>query len=171
MSRKPEAGSRKTESAQALPASGFRLPASSLVIQTSFLGDVVLTTPLLAELASRGPVDVVVTPQAAPLLVNHPAVRDVIAFDKRGADDGLGGLWRFARALRTRADGTSRGTTAAYMAQGSWRSAALALFAGISDAPREIPRRSPSCRTVVASRGGGRCDSYTRSHPPAALSR
>jgi heptosyltransferase-2 len=106
---------------------------SSLVVQTSFLGDVVLTTPLLAELASRGPVDVVVTPQAAPLLANHPAVRDVIVFDKRGADDGLGGLWRFARALRTRADGTPRGTTTAYLAQGSWRSAALALFAGISE--------------------------------------
>ncbi len=106
---------------------------NSLVIQTSFLGDVVLTTPLLAELALRGPVDVVVTPQAAPLLANHPAVRDVIVFDKRGADDGLGGLWRFARALRTRADGTPRGTTAAYMAQGSWRSAALALFAGIRE--------------------------------------
>ena len=32
----------------------------SLVVQTSFLGDVVLTTPLLRELSSRGPVDVVV---------------------------------------------------------------------------------------------------------------
>jgi len=105
----------------------------SLVIQTSFLGDVVLTTPLLAELASRGPVDVVVTPAAAPLLANHPAVRDVIVFDKRGANSGLLGLWRFARRLRVRADGTARGTAAAYMAQGSWRSAALALFAGIKE--------------------------------------
>ena len=34
---------------------------ASLVIQTSFLGALVLTTPLLAELATRGPVDVVVT--------------------------------------------------------------------------------------------------------------
>jgi heptosyltransferase-2 len=135
MSPKPEAGSRKTESTGrgALPASGFRLPASSLVIQTSFLGDVVLTTPLLAALATRGPVDIVVTPQAAPLLANHPAVRDVIVFDKRGADGGMAALWRFARGLKTRADGTPRGTTAAYMAQGSWRSAALALFAGIPE--------------------------------------
>jgi heptosyltransferase-2 len=106
---------------------------SSLVIQTSFLGDVVLTTPLLAELASRGPVDIVVTPAAAPLLANHPAVRDLIVFDKRGAESGTAGLWRFARSLRTRADGTSRGITAAYLAQGSLRSAALALFAGIRE--------------------------------------
>ena len=106
---------------------------SSLVIQTSFLGDVVLTTPLLAELALRGAVDVVVTPAAAALLANHPAVRDVIVFDKRGADRGPLGLWRFARSLRTRADGTPREISAAYLAQGSLRSAALALFAGIGE--------------------------------------
>jgi heptosyltransferase-2 len=106
---------------------------SSLVIQTSFLGDVVLTTPLLAELALRGPVDIVVTPAAAPLLANHPAVRDVIVFDKRGSDGGLFGLWRFARRLRTRVDGTPRTISAAYLAQGSLRSAALALIAGIRE--------------------------------------
>jgi heptosyltransferase-2 len=106
---------------------------SSLVIQTSYLGDVVLTTPLLAELASDGPVDIVVTPAAAPLLANHPAVRDVLVFDKRGADDGLAGLWRFARALRTRADGSAREISVAYLAQGSMRSASLALFAGIRE--------------------------------------
>jgi heptosyltransferase-2 len=106
---------------------------SSLVIQTSFLGDVVLTTPLLAELAARGPVDVVVTPAAAPLLENHPAVRDLLVFDKRGADDGLAGLWRFARGLRRRADGTKRETSVAYLAQGSVRSASLALVAGIRE--------------------------------------
>ncbi len=104
---------------------------ASLVIQTSFLGDVVLTTPLLAELSQRGPVDVVVTPAAAPLLANHPAVRDVLVFDKRGADNGPGGLWRFARALRTRANGESRRVDVAYLAQGSLRSAALAWLAGI----------------------------------------
>lgn len=106
---------------------------SSLVIQTSFLGDVVLTTPLLAELARSGPVDIVVTPAAAPLLANHPALRDVIVFDKRGADNGVMGLWRFARKLRTRADGTPRASTAAYLAQGSMRSASLALLAGIRE--------------------------------------
>ena len=106
---------------------------SSLVIQTSFLGDVVLTTPLLAELALKGPVDIVVTPGAAPLLANHPALRDVIVFDKRGADAGITGLWRFARKLRTRADGTPRESAAAYLAQGSMRSASLALLAGIRE--------------------------------------
>ena len=56
-------------------------PGPVLVIQTAFLGDVVLTTPLLARLAARsGPVDVVTTPAAAELLETHPAVRRVIRF-------------------------------------------------------------------------------------------
>ena len=74
---------------------------TSLVIQTAFLGDVVLTTPLLEALAGRhGPVDVVTTPAAAPLLETHPAVRQVIPYDKKGRDRGLGGLFRLARTLR-----------------------------------------------------------------------
>lgn len=99
--------------------------SSSLVVQTSFLGDTVLTTPLLAQLANRGPVDVVATPAGAALLANHPAVRTVIPYDKRGDDRGLIGLWRLARRLR------ETGYEVAFLAQGSWRSAALALLAGV----------------------------------------
>jgi heptosyltransferase-2 len=106
---------------------------TSLVIQTSFLGDMVLTTPLLAELASRGPVDVVATPASAPLLANHPAVRDVVVFDKRGSSGGIGGLWRFARDLRRRSNGEPRDTDTAYLAQGSFRSAALARLVGVGE--------------------------------------
>jgi len=98
---------------------------SSLVIQTSFLGDTVLTTPLLAQLANRGPVDVVTTPAAAALLRGHPAVREVIAYDKRGTEAGLLGLLALASRLRaTKYD-------VAFLAQGSWRSAILAVLAGI----------------------------------------
>ena len=98
---------------------------SSLVIQTSFLGDVVLTTPLIAELATRGPVDVVVTPAAAPLLANHPLIRSVIAYDKRGRDDGLGGIISLARSL------SFAKYDAAYLAQGSVRTAVIARAARI----------------------------------------
>jgi heptosyltransferase-2 len=99
----------------------------SLVIQTSFIGDTVLTTPLLAHLAKRGPCDVVVTPTSAPLLANHPAAAEVIVYDKRGGDKGLAGLARLATRLRR------TGYTAAYHAQGSVRSAALSLVARIPE--------------------------------------
>lgn len=102
-----------------------RVALRSLVIQTSFLGDVVLTTPLLTHLARRGPVDVVTTPAGGALLDGHPAVRAVIRFDKRGAQRGIGGLRALAATLRRAEYG------AAYMAQGSWRSAALAWMASI----------------------------------------
>jgi len=102
---------------------------SSLVIQTSFLGDTVLTTPLITELSRRGPVDVLTTPAGATLLTNHPAIRSVVPYDKRGVDRGLFGFLRLAVQLRR------FHYEAAYMAQGSVRSGALALAAGI---PRRV---------------------------------
>jgi heptosyltransferase II len=99
--------------------------SSSLVVQTSFIGDTILTTPLLTQLANRGPVDVVTTPASSSLLANHPAVRAVIAYDKRGADAGLLGFLRLASRLR-RAK-----YDAAFLAQGSLRSALLALVARV----------------------------------------
>ena len=124
------------EDPSALPPS----PRSAvLVIQTAFLGDVVLTTPLLTALAGRhGPVDVVLTPAAGPLLEGHPAVREVIRYDKKGRDAGLAGLRRLAAALR------ARRYARAYLPHRSWRSAALALLArvpertGFADSPASI---------------------------------
>ena len=121
---------------QAAGRSGGR---ATLVVQTAFLGDVVLTTPLLTVLAERhGPVDVVTTPGAAPLLEGHPAVREVIRYDKKGRDRGLRGLRRVGVALR------ERRYARAYLPHRSWRSAALALLAkvpertGFADGPAAI---------------------------------
>ena len=102
---------------------------TSLVIQTAFFGDVVLTTPLLEALAARhGPVDVVTTPAAASLVETHPAVRQVIPYDKKGRDRGPGGLLRLARALR------AERYEWAYLPHRSLRTALVAWLA-------RIPRR------------------------------
>src|SRR5712691_6137775 len=99
---------------------------TTLVIQTAFLGDVVLTTPLLAALAARhGPVDVVTTPFAAPLLETHPAVAQVIPYDKRGTDRG----WAGVRSLARRLQGPRY--ERAYLPHRSLRTATLALLARI----------------------------------------
>jgi len=74
-----------------------------LVVQTSFLGDVVLTTPLLTALRRRiAPrrLAVLVRPEAVPLVHGHPDVDEVLVDDKRGADRGLGGLVGTALRLR-----------------------------------------------------------------------
>ena len=109
-----------------------RFVQHSLIIQTAFIGDTILTTPLIAELATRGPVDIVTTPVSATLLQNNPALRRVFVFDKRGAQRGIGGLWAMARMIRRhRAQhGAGVSRTVAYLAQGSTRSAALAVLAG-----------------------------------------
>lgn len=97
-----------------------------LVIQTAFLGDVVLTTPLLSALAAgHGPVDVITTPAAAPLLETHPGVRRVIRYDKRGKDRGWAGLRGLAGQLKAEGYGT------AYLPHRSWRSGAIAKLARI----------------------------------------
>ena len=85
-----------------------------------------LTTPLLEALAARhGPVDVVTTPAAAPLVDTLAAVRRVIPYDKHGADRGIAALLGLARRLRAaRYD-------AAYLPHRSLRTAALAWLARI----------------------------------------
>ena len=104
----------------------FRRRSGALVIQTAYMGDVILTTPLLGTLAERyGAIDVVTTPQSAPLLEAHPAVRNVIPYDKRGDDKGWPGLRRVATIVRRNR------YEAAYLPHRSWRSATLVLLARV----------------------------------------
>jgi heptosyltransferase-2 len=74
-----------------------------LLVQTAFLGDVILTTPLLAALRRHDPaaeLTMLVTPAAAPLVAQHPALDRVILDDKRGRGRGLYGLLGLIRVLR-----------------------------------------------------------------------
>ncbi|MEO8579192.1 MAG: lipopolysaccharide heptosyltransferase II [Gemmatimonadales bacterium] len=97
--------------------------SGALVIQTSFLGDVILTTPLIAELAKRSAVDVLTTPLGATALANNPDVHTIIPYDKRGTYGSALGLWATVKEIRSR-----RPYQAAYLAQGSFRSGMLAMM-------------------------------------------
>jgi heptosyltransferase II len=144
-----------------------------LVIQTAFLGDVILTTPLLSVLASRhGPVDVITTPAAAGLLAGHPAVSTVISYDKRGQDRGWRGLFRLGRELR------GRGYTTVYLPHRSLRSASLALWSGAAERIgfADAPAALSYTRRVRRSRIGheverllGLAESIAQEHPPVSL--
>src|SRR5207244_1510814 len=110
--------------------------------------------------ARHGPVDVVTTPAAAPLIETHPAVRRVIPYDKKGRDRGLGGLLRLATALR------AEQYECAYLPHRSLRTALAAWLAripqrvGFDDGWRSLytdvrqrPQRSHEIDRVLALGG------------------
>ena len=70
-----------------------------LVLQTSFIGDTVLTLPLLSEIKRRYPrarLSLLCTPQGGELAQNCAAVDEIIVDDKRGEHRGVSGLGREA---------------------------------------------------------------------------
>ncbi|MGE5218526.1 MAG: lipopolysaccharide heptosyltransferase II [Chloroflexota bacterium] len=76
-----------------------------LILQTSFLGDTVLTLPLISEVRRRFPVkklSVLCLPLSRELLADHPAIDEIITDDKRNADRGWYGLRRTAARLKER---------------------------------------------------------------------
>lgn len=99
-----------------------------LVLQTSFLGDTVLTLPLIAEIRRRFPVrtlTLMCLSMARELLQDHPAIDEIIVYDKKNADRGWAGLRRKAAALR------AKGFTIALSPHKSLRSAILLRAAEI----------------------------------------
>lgn len=73
------------------------------VVQTAFIGDVILATPLFAAARHALPgerVVGVVRKGCENIIENNPNVDDIIVWDKRGADGGFGGIFRIAGAIR-----------------------------------------------------------------------
>ena len=103
-----------------------------LVVQTSFLGDLVLTTPLFSELLRLFPgahLSVLCAPEAKSILEGNPDVHEILTYDKRGEGKGWVGLWRMAGDLR------SRGFTLAVSVHKSFRTGLLLFLSGI---PRRV---------------------------------
>ena len=70
-------------------------PKKIAVFQTAFLGDVVLTLPLIQALHEKFPAAAIIPvtiPAAASMLRGHPAVSKVLEYDKRGSLRGFGGM-------------------------------------------------------------------------------
>jgi heptosyltransferase II len=80
-------------------------PGRILIFHTAFIGDIVLTLPLVQALRAHLPasrIAFVATPLASGVLRNHPAIDEVISYDKKGRDRGLAGVIRLVRDLRRR---------------------------------------------------------------------
>ncbi|NUO78939.1 lipopolysaccharide heptosyltransferase II [candidate division KSB1 bacterium] len=74
-----------------------------LILQTAFIGDVILATPLAQaahEMFAPCEVHFMVIPGAANLLEKNPYIQRVWVYDKRGKQRGARGLWQLARQLR-----------------------------------------------------------------------
>jgi heptosyltransferase-2 len=107
-------------------------PEKVLILQTAFLGDVILTLPLIQAAGEAYPgarICPLVIPATHEVLRNHPAIDHVLVYDKRHRDRGLGGLLRMSRRLRR------EGFDLALIPHRSLRSALLATAAGI---PRRV---------------------------------
>jgi len=103
-----------------------------LVIQTAFLGDLILTLPLFQAIKDTLPgaqVWALVIPSTAEILAGHPAVAGSLVYDKRGRDRGWSGFRHSVRRVR---DGHFN---LALVPHRSLRSALLAFSAGI---PRRL---------------------------------
>ena len=114
-----------------------------LLIDTAFLGDLFLATPLIraaAEIASGGRIDLLTSPAGKRATLHHPLLGDVHAMAKRGADAGAGGFRRALAWLRERRHDV------ALMPRRSLRSALLARTAGI---PRRLGFRRGVARLLL----------------------
>jgi heptosyltransferase-2 len=72
-----------------------------LVIQTAFLGDVILATPIWENIHAAYPhaqIDVVVKKENESLLIGHPFLHQVFIFDKRHK---VKNLWNLGKTLRS----------------------------------------------------------------------
>jgi lipopolysaccharide heptosyltransferase II len=99
-----------------------------LLLQTSFLGDTVLTLPLIAEIRRRFPVKkltLLCQPASSELLQDYPAIDQIIIDDKKNADRGWAGLRAKADALK------AKGFTLALTPHKSLRSALMLYLAQI----------------------------------------
>lgn len=75
-----------------------------LIIQTAFIGDAILTLPLIQELKKSVPeriIDVITIPKCTEIFKASPYVDNVISFDKRGSGKSLLRLIKFAKKINT----------------------------------------------------------------------
>lgn len=74
-----------------------------LIIHTAFIGDIVLSTPLISQIKKENPdsiIDYLTLPTNKFVLNNNPDLNDIILFDKKGKDKGLKGFLRVLKIIK-----------------------------------------------------------------------
>lgn len=111
-----------------------------IIVQTAFLGDVLLTLPLcvaVKKILPQAHISLVTTPAAADMVRGVASVDSVVVFDKRGKHRTLAQQSQLARSLR------SSEKTILLVAHKSWRTALFVreIGADVSIAFRDSPSR------------------------------
>ncbi len=99
-----------------------------LIIQTAFIGDVILSTPLVrgaSLISSEASISVLVRPEVSEVFKGNPDVDEIITYDKRGTEKGLSGFLKLLGRLR------KRRFDLAIIPHRSLRSALLPFLSGI----------------------------------------
>lgn len=74
-----------------------------LIIHTAFIGDIVLSTPMISKIAEEYPkakIFYLTTPAGATILKNNPHLYRIISYDKKGAQKSWKSFWNLAMSLR-----------------------------------------------------------------------
>lgn len=86
-------------------AASYRVSDRILITQLGFLGDVILSTPVIGALRKIYPdaeLTFLTTKAAAPLVEKHPELKEVLSYDKRGSEKGVGGFFNLREKLKER---------------------------------------------------------------------
>jgi len=117
-----------------------------LLFHTAFIGDIILTLPLaqvLHALDPRAKISFVAIPAASQVLRNHPAIDEIISYDKKGNERGIRGILQLAYRLRRKR------FDLAIIPHRSLRSALIPWLAGI---PRRIGFTSSAAAFLFTDR-------------------
>lgn len=106
------------------------LNSKVLVVQTAFIGDAILTLPMIQYLKKSDPgkvIHVLSAPASAEIFESSPFVDKTLVYDKRGADKSLISLFRLAKKLK------AEQYDAIYSPHRSMRTALLVLFSDVKN--------------------------------------
>ncbi|MCX7797901.1 MAG: glycosyltransferase family 9 protein [Melioribacter sp.] len=101
-----------------------------LVIQTAFLGDAILTLPMIQKLKEKyndSMIDVLCIPATSEIFYHSPYVNEVIVYDKKGKQKSLIHLIKLVRKIR------NAKYTKIYSPHRSFRTAIIILFSKVKE--------------------------------------
>ncbi len=101
-----------------------------LIIQTAFIGDAILTLPMIQKLKDLYPeneIDVVAIPSTGEIFSASPYVKNVLILDKKGKEKSFFALFKFIKRLK------ANNYIAAYSPHRSFRTSLIILLCGIKE--------------------------------------